>query len=191
MGGIILPEGRYLYALDLSLESTGVVIFNLDTYEAVAKRSIRTNPDETDGERLATIVSGLRQYAKDYPVSVVVMERAFVSRAFNKSTEQLFRVHGVINYLFYKYPQIYYAPSTIKKTITGNGKATKEAVLKAIQAAYPDEDFKDNGKDSDVSDAYAVGLTYLIKECKMPWTKFCPFVSTMKTKKPRKKKGTA
>ena len=69
-------------------------------------------------------------------------------------------MHGICNELFYNYPQYYYPPTTVKATIY-KGNATKKQIRMIIEKLYPEVNFKNE----DESDAFAVGLTYLIKEC--------------------------
>ena len=91
-----------------------------------------------------------------YPPTEVAIERGF-SR-FNTSTQVIYRVHGVCNELFNECPQKYYPPKTVKEAIF-KGDATKKQIQEKIAKAYPDVEFANE----DESDAFAVGLTHLIK----------------------------
>lgn len=147
----------YVYALDLSLNSTGVCIFTNDG-RFIEASTIDTTEEKETKLKLRMIGTDLLKIAKVYEPSVVVIEQGF-SR-FNASTQALFRVHGLINYIFYKYEQIYYPAATVKKTVGGAGNMTKEEVRTAILKRYPKIKFNSY----DESDAFSVGLTYFIKE---------------------------
>lgn len=154
---------RYLYGLDLSMANTGIAIFDIDTYEPIVITSIATKDKDEHGDRLHT----QREYMKDliskYPPYEVAIEKGFTMH--NTSTQVIYRVHGVAQELFHEYPQTYYAPTTVKKLITGNGKANKDIVQKYILKEYPYIEFEN----TDESDAVAIGLSHLIKKHKLKW----------------------
>lgn len=143
----------YIYALDLSLNSTGICIFTNDG-DFVESSTIDTHAEKETKLKLKTIGNDFLKLIKVYLPSVVVIEQGF-SR-FNASTQQLFRVHGLVNYLFSEYEQIYYPSTMVKKSITGKGNASKEEVREAILQL--NKGIKFNSYDE--SDAYGVGLTY-------------------------------
>lgn len=145
----------YVLALDLSLVNTGLCIFE-ENGTPVKVFSVSTNSKHELKERLKTIADCFVQVKKQYEIGTVVLERGFT--AHNLATQQLFRVHGIANLIFYKSEQIYYPPSTIKKIITGSGKADKAEVRKVISEKWPElkiENF-------DQSDAVAIGYSYFI-----------------------------
>jgi Holliday junction resolvasome RuvABC endonuclease subunit len=146
------------------MENTGVVIFDLNTYQPVYIGSIPTNSKHTHGKRLYTIGQELVKLKDTYKPSVVTIERGF-SR-FNTSTQVIYRVHGLCNYLFHDTEQVYYPPKKVKEAII-RGDATKKLVQKIINNAYPDVKFSDE----DQSDAFAVALCWLINKGKIEWDK--------------------
>lgn len=147
----------YTYALDLSLNSTGVCIFTNDGH-IVNTLTIDTHSEKETKLKLKIIGDAFIKLIKKYPPEIIIIEQGFT--LFNASTQQIFRVHGVVNYLFCKYEQIYYPASTVKKEIGGKGNMTKEQVRDAILMKYPDLKFKT----LDESDAYSVGETYFIRK---------------------------
>jgi Holliday junction resolvasome RuvABC endonuclease subunit len=143
----------FIWTFDISLSNTGVCIF--DEHENPVKLfSIATTSKKECRERLKTIGDILLEVKKDYPTDLIVLESGF-SR-FNVSTQTLFRVHGVVNYLFADCTQIYYAPSTIKKIVGGNGRMDKQEIKKIVRKRYPEL----NIENEDQSDAVSVGLCY-------------------------------
>jgi Holliday junction resolvasome RuvABC endonuclease subunit len=76
----------------------------------------------------------------------------------------LYRVHGIINFLFWDCEQIYYTPKTIKKFIL-SGNATKKQVQEKIKEVYKDIEFENE----DESDSCAICLTYFIDKGIIKW----------------------
>jgi Holliday junction resolvasome RuvABC endonuclease subunit len=146
------------------MENTGVTIFNLETKQPLHILSIPTNKKHTHGKRLYIIGQELIKLKDKYPPSIIAIERGF-SR-FNTSTQVIYRVHGLVNYLFYDVEQIYYPPKKVKEAII-RGDATKKLVRHAIESKYPDVKFDDE----DQSDSFAIGITYLIENKLIEWNK--------------------
>jgi Holliday junction resolvasome RuvABC endonuclease subunit len=152
---------NYLIALDLSLSNTGVCIFDIETENPVEIFSISTNAKFSHGERLRKIADKLCEVRSKYNISAVALEQGFTR--FNISTQVSFKVHGIANYIFYDKPQTYYAPSSIKKVVSGNGKSTKEIIKNIIIKKYPDIVIKNE----DESDAVSIGMCWFIKNKKV------------------------
>ncbi|HOM77853.1 MAG TPA: crossover junction endodeoxyribonuclease RuvC [bacterium] len=149
-------ENKYVYGLDLSLNSSGICIFSNDG-KIIELLTIDTHKEKEIPAKLKIIGNDLIKISKVYPPSKIVIEQGF-SR-YNASTQAIFRVHGIVNYLFNEYEQIYYPASSIKKVVTGKGNASKKEVQDAILLLFPKLKFAN----TDESDACAVGLTYFIK----------------------------
>lgn len=151
-----MKKKTYVYALDLSLNSTGICIFTNDG-RFVKALTIDTTGFRETKLKLKNIGKEFLKLKKQYPPSVIVMEQGF-SR-FNVSTQAIFRVHGLVNYLFCEYDQVYYPATTVKKTVTGKGNAQKDEVQNEILRLYPRMRFSNY----DESDAFATGMTYFGK----------------------------
>lgn len=147
----------YVYALDLSLNSTGVCIFTNDG-KLVKKLTIDTHKEKETKWKLNLIGKEFLKLIDDYTPSVVVIEQGFTR--FNTSTQAIFRVHGVVNYIMCSFEQIYYPATIVKKTISGKGNATKESLREIIMRENPEISFDT----LDESDAFCVGKTYFIKQ---------------------------
>ena len=98
-----------------------------------------------------------------YPPHEVAIEQGFTMH--NKSTQIIYRVHGVCNELFHEYEQFYYAPTTVKKLVGKHGQAKKDVVQQFILKKYPDIEFKNE----DESDSVGVLISHLITKYKMKW----------------------
>jgi len=153
---------KYVYALDLSQNSSGVCIFTNDG-EFVKVFTIDTNSEKETKLKLKIIGNKFVETMKEYPPDIVVIEQGFT--LYNPSTQAIFRTHGLVNYLFSEQEQIYYPASTVKKIVGGKGNMTKEEIHNAILKKYPKLKFKNY----DESDAYSVGLTYFIKKGIIEW----------------------
>jgi Holliday junction resolvasome RuvABC endonuclease subunit len=167
---------KYIYAFDLSMKCTGLVIFNINA-EPVYVGCLTTNDKDDHGKRLKNIYDWVVELKEKYPAKKVCIERG-ISR-FNTATQVIFRVHGLINFIFYDVEQIYYTPKTVKAAIL-SGNATKLEVQNEIKKRFPNVEFsnvimkkKSKGKQKeeskDESDAFAVGLTYFIDKKIIEW----------------------
>ena len=150
----------YIYGLDLSMEQTGIAVLD-EKGTPILITSIATNKKQSHGQRLYQIASELINLKTRYPPTVIAIERGF-SR-FNTSTQVIYRVHGIVNYIFHDIQQVYYPPKKVKECIL-NGTATKKAIQKKLE-----KDYKSYGisfANEDESDALAVAVTYLKKMIK-------------------------
>jgi Holliday junction resolvasome RuvABC endonuclease subunit len=150
-------EKKYVYALDLSQNSSGVCIFTNDG-KFVKSFTIDTNGEKETKLKLRIIGNEFERIMKEYPPDRVIIEQGFT--LYNPSTQAIFRVHGLVNYLFSDYEQIYYPASTVKKVVGGKGNMTKEEIYYTIKEKYP----KVKLQNYDESDAFSVGETYFIKQ---------------------------
>lgn len=151
-----MSKETYVFALDLSLNCSGIAIFTNDG-ELMEVSSIPVDTKLTTQEKLFFIAKEFGKYIAAYPPSEIAIENSF-SR-FNTSTQQLYRVHGVANLLFHSWPQYYYASTEVKKEVTQKGNAKKEQVRDAISKLYPKLKFGT----FDESDAIAIGITHFAK----------------------------
>ena len=147
---------EYILSFDLSLSNTGVSIF-LDDGQHIDSLSIATNSKDETRVRLHQIAEKFIQLKQKYNPKTIVLEQGFTR--FNTSTQQLYRVHGICNYIFWDCNQIYYPSTTIKKTICGKGNVKKNEVETVLKNKF-DVSFDD----FDQSDSFAIALTYFYKE---------------------------
>lgn len=144
----------FLCAADLSLSNTGISVFT-DDGEYVESISIDTKSEKEHSGKLKLIGNRLLELRKKYNFSHIAIEQGFTR--FNISTQALYKVHGLTQYLFYDIGQTYLAATTIKKEITGRGNAKKEELRDTILGLYPNIKFND----LDQSDSFCIGITYL------------------------------
>jgi Holliday junction resolvasome RuvABC endonuclease subunit len=146
---------KYIYAFDLSMSCSGISIFD-ENGNPVKVCSVATNIKDSTGARLKSIATFIMDLMEKYPASTIVLERAF-SR-FNNATAALYKVHGIVQLLFWDIPQVYYTPKDIKCTIL-KGNATKTQIQEKLQEKFPDIDFTNE----DESDSFSVGISYFMK----------------------------
>ena len=155
-------DNKYIYALDLAMGNSGIAVYNINECKIEVITSCKTNPKLSHGERLHVQREYILDIMNKYPPYEVVIEQGFSLH--NKSTQVIFKVHGVYNEVLSAYPQTYYTPKDVKKQITGNGNAKKEKVKECLLEYYPEiiGDYTMNNDDE--SDAVAVLITHLKKE---------------------------
>lgn len=147
----------HVYALDLSLNSTGIAIFT-NKGALVEYTSVDTTKESTISKKLVKIANQYKIFMKKYPVNKIIIEQGFTR--YNISTQMIFRCVGVTNYIFSDYEQISIPASTVKKIITGKGNATKDEVKDSILKIYPNI----KCRNFDESDAISVGIAYFKRE---------------------------
>ena len=146
-----------IMGVDLSLSNTGIALFSLKG-KPLQILSISTSSKQERGERLREIGEAILDLKNNYNLVEVAVEQGFYRYA--SSTQSLYQSQGVLLYLLYDIPCYFYAPSTIKKVVTGKGNASKIKVQEVVSEIFPDLVFDDN----DQSDAVAVCLAHMIKK---------------------------
>lgn len=148
----------YIWAFDLSMSCTGISIFSNDGVPVLVT-SIETKSEKEHSGKLKLIADKVLELKKQYPAEKIVIENAF-SR-FNISTQTLYRVHGLINYLFWDaIEQIYFQATTIKKTVGGRGNLKKEEIKKFVLSRFPELKLTN----LDESDSVSVGICYFLQK---------------------------
>lgn len=127
---------------------------------------IKTSTSLSLGERLNQIRGKLSEIIEESKVSEAACETVFLSKNFRSSMMMSHARGVVLEFLAEnKVPVFEYSPREIKKSLTGNGDASKEQVcymVKSILGEIDETVF-------DVFDALAVALTHInkrsIKNC--------------------------
>lgn len=165
-------QDRYILALDLSLNGSGMVVLkpnkqSIRIVEAVLVDNKYLPTDELP-QKLANIYFAVSDLYEKYPITDVVREKGFAKHA--GVTQKLYKVQGVVDFAAYccgvdkVMPEI--TPTTVKKTITGDGKASKEQVAKDVMK-YISRQQREQGitfESNDISDAVAVGVSYCLQK---------------------------
>lgn len=149
-------------ALDLSLTSSGIAVIAITEGQPIILEvsHVPTLAKHSHGHRLWQISDEIERYFKAYSPEHVVREKGF-SR-FPAVTQALFKVVGCSDMVaqLYGHTVAEILPTTVKKAITGSGKASKDEVAAEVVRILKIEDANYFTTD-DESDAAAVGITYL------------------------------
>lgn len=160
--------------IDLSLTKTGWAIISVENGRpsVVDFGLLRTDAKMTDGERLRTIVDGLRAIVAEYPdISESVAREAGIVK-FPKPTMQVFKAHGAFEYALVDYSVEDVPLATVKAwarriTDSPGRRNDKEMVAEAVTKYYgkPIDFYTSRGKlIDDISDAIAVITVWLVKQ---------------------------
>lgn len=111
-------------------------------------------------DKTKIILKKLEDILNNYKIDIVVLEEGYLGKNVY-SMDILSKIRGVV-YAFFVMHDISiktYSPSKIKKSITGNGNASKEQILKSVSLLL-------NIKNSityDEADAIAIAYTYALE----------------------------
>jgi Holliday junction resolvasome RuvABC endonuclease subunit len=148
---------KYVWGLDLSLSNSGISVFTIDG-QFVYVTSIDTSKiKKNHAGKLSKIGEEILILKEKYYPEITIYERGF-SR-FNNSTQAVFKVFGVVQYLLSDTEQIEYPSTIIKKTVGGMGNMKKDDLRNVIIKKYGHIGF-DN---LDQSDSFAIAVCYFMK----------------------------
>ena len=149
-------------SLDISSTCTGYTKFIVT---GTTTKHVETSHIKPKGKDMYTRLIGLDQSMKElglyeWPDICVIEGYAFAGSKLSHLAE----TNGIIKYnlTLNKTPFITVAPTTVKKQITGNGRAKKEEVRKILETLpiFKNIIFKNE----DESDSAALGLGFILKE---------------------------
>jgi len=155
-----------IIAFDLSLTSSGYAVgtvegedLRIDEIGTIKTKYVK---GDEDGKRLNTIAQAVQNLYDKYPnAEKIVKERSF-SNGRITSTQKIFKVAGVWELASYlsghsEFTEI--APNSVKKEVTGNGRASKKEVSDKVEELTGLEP-----ANNDESDAIAVLITFCLKQ---------------------------
>lgn len=157
-------------AMDLSLSQPGFVVLALTDVGGEPKpiilevSHVKTDAKKPHGYRLGEISEEIDRLIAEYEPEHIVREKGF-SR-FPAVTQTLFKVVGISDLYAWmrsekEVEEI--AVTSVKKLVTGNGKASKKDVEEAVRRILR-IDQADYFANDDESDAAAVGIAYYVKK---------------------------
>lgn len=148
-----------------------IVKYNIHTnkYSVLLSDTIKTNSKDEIQDRLFVIYKKIKSLLESYNIDLMACERLFVNsdresngnRKRNKSVS-IVRTNmstGVIYLLSSEYNVKIndFPPTTIKKQLTGNGRADKEDIINVVEDLMTKQGLK--VKTNHESDAIAIGIT--------------------------------
>lgn len=150
-----------ILAVDVGSKNLGISVcsFNKDSnWLTLSKTYCLTNPEIKD--RLVIVEKELDSIITNYLVELIAYEAPYMKNG--KNAMGLYFVSGIITLLAGRYnlPIIALSPSSVKKEVTGTGKAEKKLVeQRVIEFFAPNTSEKVSFDTDHASDAAAVAIT--------------------------------
>ncbi|MDR7207623.1 crossover junction endodeoxyribonuclease RuvC [Priestia megaterium] len=150
---------KIILSLDLSLACPAFAVLKVTDgkVKVIEVSHVKTKAKDSTGQRLFIIANHLQDILDRYEFDAYVMEKGFSK--FPVATQQLQRVVGVTLVTLYRNGVINVgelSPTTVKKGITGSGKASKEELATCLHDYVGDVKYKTD----DESDAVGVGIAF-------------------------------
>ncbi len=148
-----------ILGIDPGLETTGYGIIEDRTFKLIEAGIIKTHANTPIQSRLKKIFDSINEIIKEHEPGVLVLEKIYSH--YRHPTTAILMGHaraaaclasGINEIRLVNYP-----PTKIKKTITGNGHASKQQVQRMVQNILK---LKDLPEPVDVSDALAMAISY-------------------------------
>ena len=154
-------DNSLILGVDPGLEKTGYGLVRVDGNEEklIEGGVVRSKVGIPIEDRLVSIFKGISEIITEFKPSVVVIEELYIHKSYPKTSMIIGYVRGIIlmTARLNSIPVVSYPATTIKKFLTGSGRASKQQVQKMImkrlkinKAPSPD----------DVSDALATALCH-------------------------------
>ena len=156
--------------VDPGLSKTGYGVIELVEKKGIVREwdCISTNPKEPTPQRLQNIYLSFEQILHKWEIQFLILEDIFVLPKFPKAALQLGAVRGVLTlaaaHKNLKVMEL--RPTEVKMALTGNGRANKEQVEKAVRKILG---MKSQIKSEHASDALALALVGLSRADAIRW----------------------
>lgn len=148
-----------ILGIDPGLGTTGYGIIEGKTFKLIEAGVIRTRANTPIQDRLKKIFDSINDIIEEYSPTVLVLEKIYSHYKHPATAILMGHARAVIclacgmnNIKLINYPS-----TKIKKTITGNGHASKRQVQRMVQGALK---LKIAPEPVDVSDALAIAMSY-------------------------------
>ena len=152
-----------ILGIDPGLGATGYGIIEDRTFKLVEAGIIKTRANTPIQSRLKKIFDSITEIIKEHEPGVLVLEKIY-SHYRHPTTAILMghaRAAACLASGIHEIRLVNYPPTKIKKTITGNGHASKQQVQRMVQSILK---LKDPPEPVDVSDALAMAISYCYME---------------------------
>ena len=148
-----------IVGIDPGLEVTGYAVLELGNGQCqiVDAGIIKTNRRQELAKRLMVLAEELAEVLAEHKPSVMAVEKLYSHYRFPRTSILMGHARGVILEAAAKANMkvMAYSATRVKKSITGNGRASKEQVQRAAKAVWK---LKETEVPKDVADALAIGL---------------------------------
>ncbi len=166
-----IMDKMYVVGLDLSLNGTGICVVEAGKYSVKIINEVFINNKhikaDDRGHKLWNIYCNLDEVLSELIeqgiTPAVVVESGFSKHA--KTTQALYSVVGVVQVALYCNGLSItnsYAPTSVKKHVTGKGRASKQEVMNAVRQFLVSKQGDYVFQSEDTSDALAVAISYLL-----------------------------
>jgi crossover junction endodeoxyribonuclease RuvC len=152
-----------ILGIDPGLGTTGYGIIEERTFKLIEAGVIKTYANTPIQSRLKKIFDSLTEIIREYEPGVLVLEKIY-SHYKHPTTAILMghaRAAACLASGIHEIRLVNYPSTKIKKTITGNGHASKQQVQRMVQNILK---LKDPPEPVDVSDALAMAISYCYME---------------------------
>lgn len=143
-----------ILAIDASLSSSGIAITTFSK-EIIILHTIKTSPELHIEQRIVFVYNSLHRIIEEHNIELLLVESNYTggSKEVNWVIGIIYLIAGEMGIPLKSFP-----PASVKKAVTGNGRASKKEIKLAIQEIYGD--LKTN---EHVRDALGLVHCYFIK----------------------------
>lgn len=151
-----------ILGIDPGLQRTGYAVlrYNGDGPELREAGVLTTNAGDAIEQRLKTIYDSIREIIAEFRPDALVVEKLYSHYNHPQTAVIMGHARGIVflSAAHHKLPVIGYASTRIKKSVTGNGRATKMQVQRSVRSLLK---LRDVPEPPDVADAIAVALCHI------------------------------
>jgi crossover junction endodeoxyribonuclease RuvC len=162
--------GHVALGIDPGLAATGYAVVGTSKKrgELCCWGAIKTSPRSSLSERLHIIYTEVLQLINNWKPGLLIMEDVYVADRFPKAALQLGEVRGVLYLSAWdsSVEIMKIRPTEVKSCLTGNGRATKTQVSRAVKKVL---DVKSEIKPDHASDAAALAVIGLSRKGRFVW----------------------
>ncbi len=156
--------------VDPGLLRTGYAIVEVSEKRGIVREwnSFSTNPKESIPRRLQGIYINFKKFLKKWNPQLLILEDVYVLSKYPKAALQLGAVRGVLTLAaaIENIEVMELKPTEVKMALTGNGRANKDQVEKAVRKILK---IKEKIKPEHASDALALALVGLSRAGAVRW----------------------
>jgi crossover junction endodeoxyribonuclease RuvC len=146
---------RIILGIDPGLDRTGYAVIKMPAARVLDAGIIRSSPDSPLAPRLVEINDGIQEVLSDHRVNLVAVEDLFAHYAHPRTAILMGHARGVVLLAAARrgIELVSILPTKIKKTLTGNGHASKQQMQRAVMATLR---LQKPPEPPDVADALAI-----------------------------------
>ena len=156
--------------VDPGLAQTGYAVVEVSDKKGIARvwDTISTDPKDSMSKRLHKIFTDFEKILKKWNVDILILEGIYVLPKYPNAALQLGAVKGVVSLAaaIENVEVRELKPTEVKMALTGNGRARKDQVERAVRKIFM---FKDRIRSDHASDALALALVGLSRYGMIKW----------------------